>query len=254
MANRPDWLTARPVAHRGLHDASAGILENSLSAIRAAVAGNFAIEVDVQLSRDGEAMVFHDGNLRRMTGHDVPIDDVISTDLARMSLAGTADAIPTLWDVLQTIQGRVPIFIEIKNDDPIRPPAALLTRTLEVVGAYQGPVALMSFDPEVVKGIRRMAPKIPRGIIADKTTDPAHYGHLSAMERFRRRHLLHSAMTCPDFVAYCIKDLPAPGPATLRAFLNRPVLTWTVRSDQDRRSASTHADQMIFEGFNPGRS
>ena len=251
MANRPDWLTARPVAHRGLHDASAGILENSLSAIRAAAAGNFAIEVDVQLSRDGEAMVFHDGNLRRLTGHDVLIDDVNSTDLATIPLSGTSDTIPTLWDVLQTIQSRVPIFVEIKNDDPIRPPMHLLTRTLEVVQAYNGPVALMSFDPDVVAGIRRLAPHIPRGIVADKTTDPKHYGHLTESQRSSRRHLLHAMTTRPDFVAYCVKDLPAPGPAVLRTFFNRPLLTWTVRTDQDRRTAMTHADQMIFEGFNP---
>lgn len=252
MVNSPYWLTARPVAHRGLHDAAAGRLENTLSAIDAAASRGFSIEVDVQLSRDGEAMVYHDGHLARLTGHPGMIDDLTVADLQALALNGTMDRIPTLWEALQAVGARVPMIIEIKNDDPIRPDDHLVQRTLEVVAAYGGPVALMSFDPGVVLSLKKRAPHIPRGIIADATTDPMNYGHLSASERFRRRHLLHFMETQPDFVAYHVKALPAPGPAIARAFLGRPVLAWTVRTDQDRRRASTYADQMIFEGFDPG--
>ncbi len=251
MANRPDWLTARPIAHRGFHDATSGVIENTLSAVTAATQRNFAIEVDVQLSRDGEAMVYHDGNLARLTGHNALIDDLTVEQLQSLQIKGTSDRIPTLWDTLQVIDGRVPIFIEIKNDDPIRPDEHLVNRTLQVLSVYQGPAAVMSFDPGVVMAVKRLEPKLPRGIIADNTTDLKYYGHLSVRERASRRNLLHWFKTQPDFVAYRIKDLPAPGPAIARAFFNCPIMTWTVRTEQDRRRASTHADQIIFEGFNP---
>lgn len=253
MVNSPYWLTARPVAHRGFHDVAAGRLENTLSAITAAAERGFSIEVDVQLSRDGEAMVFHDGGLTRLAGHPGRLDDMTVAELQAVPLRGTTDRIPTLWEALQAVGARVPMIIEIKNEDPIRPDDHLVQRTLEVVAAYGGPVALMSFDPMIVLSVKKRAPHIPRGIIADETTDMKHYGHLSANERFRRRHMLHFMTTQPDFVAYHVKALPAPGPAIARAFLNRPVLTWTVRTDQDRRRASSYADQIIFEGFDPER-
>lgn len=253
MVNSPYWLTARPVAHRGFHDAAAGRLENTLSAITAAAERGFSIEIDVQLSRDGEAMVFHDGNLNRLANHPAMIDDLTVAQLQSLPLNGTTDRIPTLWEALQAVGARVPMIIEIKNDDPIRPDDHLVQRTLEVVAAYGGPVALMSFDPAMVLSVKKRAPHIPRGIIADDTRDMRHYGHLSAKERFRRRHLLHFPETQPDFIGYHVKALPAPGPAIARAFLNRPVLTWTVRTDQDRRRASSYADQIIFEGFDPER-
>jgi glycerophosphoryl diester phosphodiesterase len=252
MANCPDWLTARPIAHRGLHQAGTGRLENTLSAISAAADRGFGIEVDVQLSRDGEAMVFHDGNLQRLAGRPDLIDDLTVAELQAVPLTGTADRIPTLWDALQVVRGRVPIFVEVKNDDPVRPDDHLLQRTLEVLAVYQGPVAVMSFDPKFVATMKAKAPHLPRGIIADATNDPAHYGRLGEWERFSRRHILHAFRTRPDFVAYHVKALPAPGPAVLKAFFGRPTLTWTVRTDQDRRRASTHADQIIFEGFDPG--
>ncbi|MDR3376612.1 MAG: glycerophosphodiester phosphodiesterase family protein [Ancalomicrobiaceae bacterium] len=251
MANTPDWLIARPIAHRGLHDATAGRAENSLSAIGAAADRGFSIEVDVQLSREGEAMVFHDGTLARLCGAALAIDDLTVAELQSHRLGSTADTIPTLWEVLQRIGGRVPIIIEIKNDDPIRPHHHLVQRTVEVVAAYSGPVALKSFDPDVLVAVKQLAPQLPRGIIADKTTDPRYYGHMTARDRFVRRHLLHAYRTQPDFVSYCIKDLPAPGPAVLRTFFNRPTMTWTVRTPQDRLRASTYADQIIFEGFVP---
>jgi glycerophosphoryl diester phosphodiesterase len=246
-----DWLTARPIAHRGLHDAAAGIVENTLSAVEAAAARNFAVEIDVQLSRDGEAMVIHDGNLFRLTGHEAIVDDLTVEQLQSLPLRGSADHIPTLWEVLQTIDDRVPILVEIKNDDPVRPDDHLTQRTLEVIGAYRGRAAIMSFDPGVLMSAKRLAPKLPRGIVADDTRDLAHYGGLSERERRNRRHILHGFETLPDFVAYHVKDLPAPGPAIARVVFDRPLLTWTVRTGQDRRRASTHADQIIFEGFDP---
>lgn len=245
------WLTARPIAHRGLHNAAAGIVENTLSAVKAAVARNFAIEVDVQLSRDGEAMVIHDGNLLRLAGHNALVDDLTVEQLQALPLKGTSDHIPTLWDVLQTIDDRVPILVEIKNDDPVRPDDHLTQRTLEVLSAYRGRVAVMSFDPGVLMSAKRLMPTMPRGIVADDTRDPLHYGSLSPREQRNRRHLLHGFETRPDFVAYHVKALPAPGPAIARVFFDRPLLTWTVRTGQDRRRASTHADQIIFEGFDP---
>jgi glycerophosphoryl diester phosphodiesterase len=251
MATWLNWITDRPIAHRGLHDAGAGILENTLAAIEAAAARNFAVEIDVQLSRDGEAMVFHDGNLSRLTGHDAVIDDLTAAQLQALPLRGTADPIPTLWEALSVVDARVPVFVEIKNDDPVRHDDHLVQRTLEVIHAYNGLVAVMSFDPKVVERVRHLMPGLPRGIIADDTSDLHEHGHLPARERTSRRHLLHARSTRPDFIAYHVKALPAPGPAIARLVFGLPVLTWTVRSPQDRRRASTYADQIIFEGFDP---
>ncbi len=147
----PDWLTAAPVAHRGLHDAARGIVESTPSAFSAAISGGFAIETDLQLSSDGEAMVFHDDTLTRLTERSDDIRTLSAAELKTVRYKDTTDRMITLGDLCDMTNGRVPLVVEIKSrfDGDRR----LIRRIAEIVRAYQGPLALMSFDPDQVLAI-----------------------------------------------------------------------------------------------------
>ncbi|MCJ2071889.1 glycerophosphodiester phosphodiesterase [Methylobacterium sp. J-030] len=245
----PDWLTARPIAHRGLHDRAAGRPENTLAAARAAVAGGFAIECDVQISADGEAMVFHDAALGRLTGASEAVAKRSAADLGTLAIGGTAETIPTLPAFLAAVAGAVPVVIEVKSryDGDLR----LATRAAAVAGAYDGPVALKSFDPQVVAALRALCPTIPRGIVSETTQDDPAYAALPPSMRLALSNLLHFAETRPDFLSWRVDDLPC-APTYLCRLLGRiPVMAWTVRTDDQRARAGAHADQMVFEGFVP---
>jgi glycerophosphoryl diester phosphodiesterase len=244
----PDWLTARPIAHRGLHDAARGIIENTASAAAAAVAGGYGIEVDLQLSRDGEAMVHHDDALGRLTDGSGPLVGLSTAELKRIPFRATSDRMMTLGDLCDLVAGRVTLVLEVKSR--FDRDARLLARIMQVLAAYEGPVAAMSFDPYVVVELRRMAPHLKRGIVAERRFDHAERKGMSSWQRHGMAHLLHVPVTRPDFVAYRVDDLPAP--ATRLAWLfGMRVLTWTVRNAAQRARAAAWADQMIFEGFRP---
>jgi glycerophosphoryl diester phosphodiesterase len=238
-----DWLTARPVAHRGLHDAAAGVIENTPSAVDAAATAHYAIEVDLQITADSEAMVHHDATLGRLTDGDGRLDAMTAADLKRVPFRATADRMMTLGDLLDLVGGRVALFLELKSrfDRDLRLPR----RVAAVLETYSGPVAAMSFDPYQVEAIQDFAPGLPRGIVAQRRDRREGGGH----DRFA--YLLHGLRSRPHFIAYHVKDLPAPAPFLARHVLGMPLLTWTVRTDEDRRRAACWADQMIFEGFRP---
>ncbi|GJD34280.1 glycerophosphodiester phosphodiesterase family protein [Methylobacterium aerolatum] len=244
------WLTARPIAHRGLHDRAAGRPENTLAAARAAVAGGFAIECDVQLSADGEAMVFHDFALGRLTEASEPVGATTATALGRLTVAGSAETIPTLPDFLAAVAGAVPVIVEIKSayDGDLR----LARRTAEVAAAYEGPVALKSFDPAIVAALREGLPaRIPRGIVAETRQDDPAYAAMTPSQRRSLSDLLHFDETRPDFLSWRVDDLPCAAAALCRLLAGLPVMTWTVRTPEQRAHAQAHADQMVFEGFLP---
>ncbi|MCJ2084967.1 glycerophosphodiester phosphodiesterase [Methylobacterium sp. E-005] len=245
----PDWLTARPIAHRGLHDRAAGRPENTLAAALAAVAGGYAIECDVQLSQDGEAMVFHDAALGRLTEASEAVTQRSAADLGTLRIGGTAETIPTLPAFLAAVAGAVPVVIEVKSryDGDLR----LATRAAEVAVGYAGPVALKSFDPQVVKALRDLCPTIPRGIVAETTQDDPAYAALPPSMRLALSNILHFAETRPDFLSWRVDDLPC-APTYLCRLLGRiPVMAWTVRTEEQRTRAGAYADQMVFEGFVP---
>jgi glycerophosphoryl diester phosphodiesterase len=244
-----DWLIARPIAHRGLHDAGAGIVENSPSAFAAAVAANYAIECDLQLSADGEAMVHHDDALGRLNDGSDRLDTVMAAELKRTAYRGSADCMIALGDLCDLVAGRITLVLELKSrfNNDLR----LVTRAARVLGGYPGPVALMSFDPNPIKALRALAPKLTRGIVAQR-----HHAHAegAALPFFGKRtmaDLAHAPQTAPQFIAYSVADLPGLVPYTARTIFHLPLLTWTVRSEDDRRRAARYADQMIFEGFRP---
>jgi glycerophosphoryl diester phosphodiesterase len=246
----PDWLTARPVAHRGLHDRARGIIENMPAAAHAAVAGNFAIECDIQLTADGEAMVHHDDELGRLTEGSGALLGKTAAELKAVRFNDTAERMMSLGDLCDLVGGRVPLVIELKSHfDRDRQLAA---RMIEVLAAYRGPVVGMSFDPDQVLALREMAPQLPRGIIAESTYTEADWPEATPAQRRGMLHLRHAFRTRPHFVAYWIDELPAPAPWIARHLFGLPLLTWTVRSPEQRQRAARCADQMIFEGFVPG--
>jgi glycerophosphoryl diester phosphodiesterase len=245
----PQWLVARPIAHRGLHDRSKGIVENTLSAAEAAIVGGFSIECDVQETADGEAVIFHDHTLDRLTDQSGPVRKRAAMELTGVAIAATQDRIPTLQNLLERIGGRVPVVVEIKSR--FDGATILARRTAEIASRYDGPVAVKSFDPAIVALLREVAPDLPRGIVAEASYEDREYDTLSEETKREMANLLHFPRSEPDFVSWRLRDLPSAAPFLCRHLGRLPVMTWTVRTEGDRARALAHADQIIFEGFRP---
>jgi glycerophosphoryl diester phosphodiesterase len=244
-----DWLTARPLAHRGLHDASAGVIENTASAFAAAIAAGYGIECDLQISADGEAMVHHDDALGRLTSGSGRLADMAAAEIKAVRFQQSADRILPLSELCELVGGRATLVLELKShfDGDRR----LVERTAEVLAGYAGPVAVMSFDPAMIEAVRQITPGLPRGMVAERHYSHHEWDRLPPSERRRMAYMLHAMRTRPHFVAYAIKDLPAAAPLIARWIFGLPLLTWTVRNKDDRRLAARWADQMIFEGIRP---
>jgi glycerophosphoryl diester phosphodiesterase len=244
------WLVAKPIAHRGLHDRAAGIIENTISAAQAAIGHGFSIECDVQLTADGEAVVFHDFDLNRLTAEQGQVADRRLADLTSIAIAGSAsDRIPSLESFLDHVNGRVPLVIEIKSrfDGDMR----LTDRVCEVMAGYAGPFVLKSFDPDVVARVRVVAPDVIRGIIAQLEYTSSSDGFLSPERKHALANLLHFTESQPQFLSWRVMDLPSAVPNLFRHLGHLPVMTWTVRTAEEREKAKAYADQMVFEGFVP---
>jgi glycerophosphoryl diester phosphodiesterase len=245
----PDWLTARPVAHRGLHDRARGIIENMPGAAKAAIDGNFSIECDIQLSADGEAMVHHDDELGRLTEGSGALLGMTAAQLQAVRFKDTSERMMSLGDLCALVQGRVPLVIEVKSHfDGDR---KLVARMSQVLAAYRGPAVGMSFDPDQVLALRQLMPQLPRGIIAERRYDAADWPEATPAQRRGMLHLRHAFRTRPHFVAFWVDELPAAAPWIARHVFGLPLLTWTVRTPAQRERAARYADQMIFEGFRP---
>ncbi len=245
----PDWLVRRPIAHRGLHDRAAGRIENTPAAALAAIGHGFAIECDAQLTADREAVVFHDFTLERLTGTSGAVANRRASELAETSLRDSPDGIPTLAAFLGLIGGRVPLVCEIKSrfDGDMR----LADRVTEIAGAYDGPLALKSFDPMVVAHLRARALPWPLGIVGEAEYTAPEWCTLSPGRKRDMAAMLHFGETRPDFLSYRVADLPHAVPFLCRTAIGMPVMTWTVRTEEQRHRAATWADQMVFEDFVP---
>lgn len=242
-----DWLRALPIAHRGLHDARAGVPENSLAAFTAATQAGYAFELDIQVSADSVPMVFHDDTLDRMTGETGRVDARPAAELAEITLAGTAEKIPTLAEVLAQTAGRAPILIEVKAARGKVGP--LEAATAAVLAPYRGRHAVQSFNPFSMGWFRRHAPQVTRGQISmDYRMDDEEPA--KPYQKWLLTHLLLNSISQPHFIAYDIRALPARATSLARK-RGLPLLTWTVRSLADRKRAGDHADNIIFEGFRP---
>jgi glycerophosphoryl diester phosphodiesterase len=243
------WLTARPIAHRGLHDAASGQIENTAGAVCAAIEAGYGVEVDVQVSGDGEAMVYHDDVLGRLTDGSERLDRLTAAALRRVAFRGSSEHIITLSDLCDLVAGRATMVIELKSrfDSDDRLPS----RVAEVLAAYKGPATPMSFDPRQILVLRHKAPHLPCGIIAAKYRPHPYWDLMPVWMRHGMGHLLTGLMARPQFVAYAVANLPALAPSFARGVLRLPLLAWTVRTEAERQRAARFADQMIFEGFRP---
>ena len=244
-----DWLTARPIAHRGLHDPTQGLIENTAAAVRAAITAGYGVEVDVQLSGDGEAMVYHDDALGRLTEGESRLDQLSAAELKRVPFRGSSERMMTLGELCDLVGARTTILIELKSrfDGDVR----LANRVAEVLAGYAGPAAPMSFDPWQLKAVRHKARSLVCGIVAAKYRPHPYWDLMPAWMRHGMGYLLTALTARPQFVAYAAADLPALAPVLARRLLRLPLLAWTIRSDSERRRALRWADQVIFEGFKP---
>jgi glycerophosphoryl diester phosphodiesterase len=246
----PDWLTARPVAHRGLHDGARGVIENMPAAAQAAIAGNFSIECDIQLTSDGEAMVHHDDVLGRLTEGSGALLDKTAAELKAIKFKDTPERMMTLGDLCALVAGRVPLVIEVKSH--FNGDRKLVKRMAEILTSYSGPAVGMSFDPDQVLALREIMPHLARGIVAEREYTAMDWPEASPEQRRGMTHLRHAFRTRPHFVAYWVNELPAAAPWIARNIFGLPLLSWTVRTPDQRERAARYADQMIFESFVPG--
>lgn len=236
----PDWMT-RAFAHRGLH--GGGIPENTLAAFEAAIAKGYGIELDVRLSADGKAMVFHDATLQRLAGRGDRVADLSADNLSHIQLTNSDQTILPLHTVLEVIAGRTPVLIELKPDTAI--PGALESAVGRVINAYNGQAVVMSWNVPSMDWMRRFYPHIPRGLVVT-----SFWGGLS----FSHHPVLLAATLMPvirwsgaSFLAHDIRHLPSRRSKWMRRH-GLPVVTWTVRTEDELARARAHADAPVFEG------
>jgi glycerophosphoryl diester phosphodiesterase len=242
------WLQ-RPIAHRGLHDEAKGIVENSASSVRAAMGAGFAVEVDLQCAAGHMPVVFHDATLDRLTSETGPVAARDADALTGIPLRNSPDRILSLPALLALVNGHVPLVLEVKST--WTRDGKFEANIANLLASYPGPVAVMSFDPYSLAAFREAAPSLPRGLVADRFDDQHCWSHLTLWQRLAMRNLLTSAIAWPHFIAYDIRALPALAPLIARTLFGLPLLTWTVRTKEERERALRYADAMIFEGIVP---
>ncbi|MFY2824411.1 glycerophosphodiester phosphodiesterase family protein [Ruegeria sp. MALMAid1280] len=244
----PSVFLQTPIAHRALHDLSDNRPENSRAAIRAAIEAGYGIEIDLQRTSDNRAMVFHDYDMTRLTGQPGPIQQISAAQAQATRLLHTDDGIPTLDEVLEIVGGRVPLLIEFKDQDgamgtDVGPLEADAVRALQ---GYDGPVALMSFNPNSVAELARLAPHLPRGIVTCSYQPKVELlpqtvcDHLRDIPDFDR--------VGASFISHEVADLSRPRVAELKA-RGVPILCWTVQSPEQEALAREIADNVTFEGY-----
>ncbi len=238
----------RPIAHRGLHDPTRGLIENTAPAFEAAFRLGTGIECDLRPAKGGWPVVFHDETLDRLIDGTGPVAGLAPADLSRLRYKGQDTPILSFADLLDLAAGRGPLLVEVKSEwDP--PDPDFLGLVASLASAYRGPLALMSFDPAVMAAFVTLAPRIPRGIVSGiYPATGAWDAKLDNARKDRLSHLLESAPAEPDFYAYSVKNLPTPATRYAREVHRMPIFTWTVRTADDWAVARDHADAAIFEG------
>lgn len=250
MAPRPKF--DRPIAHRGLHDRAAGVIENSRSAFERAVERGLTIECDVQLSSDGVPIIFHDDALERLTGAAGFLRERSAAELTALPLLGSAagDRPQRFTEFLEQIAGRTLLQIELKTQQGASATETLARTAAEAMANYRGPVTVESFDPALITLIRRFGFKGPIGIITYGYDKPEWEKHLTSAQKVILRHLLHWPWSRFSFISCHFEALGLPAVRFFRG-LGLPVTAWTVRSAADAHRAAAGADQIVFEGFDP---
>jgi len=230
------WMLTNPIAHRGLHDALTP--ENSLAAFEQAIRKGTAIELDVQLTKDEQVVVFHDDNVKRMTGFDGEIEKMTLAELKQLRLKGTEERIPTFDEVLDLVAGRVPILVEIK-----RHKKTLEQLTIDRLHEYDGKYAIQAFNPFVIRHVRKLDPTIVCGLLSSKFED-------MKLMRIKKAGIKNARLffiAKPDFLSFEIHSFPNDRIADFRKELGLPVLAWTVRTREELERAKKYCDNIIFE-------
>jgi len=239
----PDWLTQRPIAHRGLH--GEGVPENSLPAFEAAAKAGLPVELDVHRTSDGAVVVFHDLSLSRMCGMDRKITECTYAELSKFRLQGTDERIPLLAEALEVCLGRSGVLLEIKAEDK---PGGLEAAVWEVLKGYGGDYAVQAFNPFSIAWFKDNQPQVARGQLASSYKGE----RLAAYKKFLLSRLFFNRRTQPHFVAYHCADLPNKYTARARK-KGLKLLAWTVRTADEAERLKPIADNIIFEGFTPQR-
>ncbi|SFK12334.1 glycerophosphodiester phosphodiesterase family protein [Celeribacter neptunius] len=251
MPQLPEAFLKAPIAHRALHDGNVTRVENNIAAIDAAIAAGFGIEIDLQLSADGVAMVFHDYSLNRLTEGSGPFAQRNLTELSELRFKTGERGVPSFAEVLELVDGRAPLLVEVKDQDGAMGPniGALEHAAAQAVAGYQGPLAFMSFNPHSVARLAELCPEIPRGIttaswegIDEKLIPAPRRAELKGISDFDR--------VGATFISHQWDDLTAPRVAELKA-AGAHILCWTVKSAEDERVARDIAENITFEGYLP---
>lgn len=249
MPQLPLAFLARPIAHRALHDVKAGRPENSCAAAEAAIAHGYGIEIDLQLSRDGHPMVFHDYVLDRLTGARGPIRDRTARELSDIGLSGGDEGVPTFADFLRLVGDRAPLLVELKDQDGDMGPdgGALEEAAASLVKNHAGPVALMSFNPHSVERLRRLLPDHAVGLTTSAFV-PLAWRPVRRATCERLRGIPDFERIGADFISHEAADLKRPRVQELRG-KGVPVLCWTIRSPRQEAAARALADNITFDGY-----
>jgi len=238
-----DWISNKPIAHRGLHKGSA-VPENSLAAFEAAMELGYPFELDIQLLADGGLAVFHDQDLTRLTGISGKIFEQSSQTIKQLQLLGSDQHVPLLDEVFELVKGKVPMLIEIKSDGKV----GILEQTLlSKLSNYSGEYAVQSFNPYSISWFKQNAPQILRGQLSGGFKS----GNLAWHQKILRRNLLMNGLSSPNFIGYDIQCLPYLPVSIARQVLNYPVLAWTIKTEKDKLKALKYVDNIIFEGVEP---
>ncbi len=245
----PPSFLDRPIAHRGLHDTSAGRAENSLKAFEAAIEAGYGIELDLQPSKDGVAMVFHDYFMNRLTAKRGPIALRSAESLGRTELLHDGDTIPTLEEVLDLVAGRVPLLIEFKDQDGSmgKRVGSLEKAAAEALADYDGDVAVMSFNPHSVAKCREFMPDTPRGLVT-AVFDSKGWPLILPKRRKELRAIPDYERVGACFISHEAEDLDNPRIQELRAD-GATILCWTIKSAEQEAKARRVVDNVTFEGY-----
>ena len=244
----PSAFLDRPIAHRALHDIADGKPENSRAAIRAAIAHGYGIEIDLQLSSDNAAMVFHDYGLERLTETRGPVRERSVSALQNVNLKGGDEGIPTFPEVLDLVAGQVPLLVELKDQDGAMGSGVgpLEEAAVAAVEGYSGALAFMSFNPHSVARIAELAPHLPRGLTTS-AFDPGDWP-LSKETCARLRDIPDYDRVGAAFISHEAADLGRTRVADLKAS-GADILCWTIKSPEAEAEARKIAQNVTFEGY-----
>jgi glycerophosphoryl diester phosphodiesterase len=239
-------LTGWDYAHRGLYDNEHGIPENSMAAFRRAVDKGYGIELDVHLTADNQLVVFHDDTLTRMCGMNKKISSFLYSDLMQLRLLGTEEGIPLFKDVLELIDGKVPLIIELKVDGSNQ--NLLCPLVWQLLSRYKGDYCIESFHPFVLQWFKRHEPQVVRGQLSCNFFKENPHCDIVL---FLMSNLMTNFFTHPDFIAYKYLDLDNPAVIYNRKLFHIMTVVWTIPGKPTYDRFKNKVDAMIFEGFEP---